>query len=135
METSPQSRGNGILFDPAPPGLGGFPYSEAAGLLRINNAYALAVDTFPTNWNICVPQLELEGILNTRLKISLAYPNVLVQWPAAASNAVLEATSNLTISNDWVAVTNSPTIIGSNVVVSIPVSGERQFYRLNLPNN
>lgn len=132
VETSPRSQGNGILFDPDPPDLGGFPYTEATGLLRLNNAYSIASDTFPANWNIYEPQLELEGIMNTHLKISVACPNVLVQWPASGSNATLQATSNLT-SNDWTSLTNSPAIIGSNVIVTIPISGESQFYRLNLP--
>lgn len=132
VETSPQSRGSGILFDPDPLGFGGFPYTDATGLLRINNAYDIATDTFPTNWNIYVPQMELDGTMNTHLKISLAYPNVLAQWPASGSNATLQATSNL-ISNDWASVTNSPAIVGSNVVVTIPISSESQFYRLNLP--
>jgi hypothetical protein len=134
VETSPQSRGYGFFFDPDPPGLGGFPYTEATGLLRINNAYSIASDTFPANWNIYVPQMTFEGILNTHLRISVAYPKVLVQWPAAVSNATLEVTSTPTIPNDWVAVTNLPTITGSNVVVTLPISSKSQFYRLNLPN-
>jgi len=128
--TSPANQGTGTMFDPDPPDLGGFPYTDATGLLEINNAYSIAEDSFPSNWNIFVPLIVLEATSCTHLRISLAYPNVRVLWPASGSNAVLEATSDLTDPNGWLSVTNSPTIVGSNAVVTIPLSGNSQFYRL-----
>jgi hypothetical protein len=124
VATSPANQGTGILFEPE-----GFPYTDTTGLLQINNAYEAVKDSFPTNWNIFAPQIELEADLYTHLNISLAYPNVLVMWPAAGSNANLEVTSDLT-SNNWVPVNEPPHIIGSNAVVTIPMSGDSQFYRL-----
>jgi hypothetical protein len=128
--TSPANQGAGTMFDPDPPGFGGFPYTDATGFLEINNAYSIASDSFPSNWNIYVPQVVLEATLCAHLSISLVYPNVLVMWPTSGGNATLEATSDLTDPNGWVTVTNPRTVVGSNVVVTIPLSGDRRFYRL-----
>lgn len=47
------------LFDPAPAGSGGFPYTEASGTLEINQAYSIGSDSFPTNSNIYAPRIRL----------------------------------------------------------------------------
>jgi len=51
--------GSGIMFDPNPPSLGGFPYTESTGTLTINQAYSTSSDAFPANANIFVPQITL----------------------------------------------------------------------------
>jgi hypothetical protein len=130
VATDPKSKGSATLFDPDPPGLGGFPYTEATGLLRINNAWDIATDSFPTNWNIYVPQITLEATLCTHLNVYLVNSNALVQWPAAASNVVLEATPDLTDPSAWVTVTNAPALVGTNWVVTNHISGDSRFYRL-----
>ena len=62
VETSPSSQGSGTVFDPAPSGSGGFPYTESLGLLRINNAYStISTDSFPSLSNIFVPQITVEA--------------------------------------------------------------------------
>ncbi len=59
VATTPPSQGSGTMFDPNPPSIGGFPYIESSGVLRINAAYSLSMDTFPTNANIFVPLVKL----------------------------------------------------------------------------
>ena len=61
VETSPSSQGSGTFFDPAPSGSAGFPYTESLGLLRINNAYSIATDSFPSLPNFLVPQITVEA--------------------------------------------------------------------------
>lgn len=48
------------VFDPAPDGLGGFPYIELNGLLRLEEAFSIASDTFPTNPNTAVPMFKVK---------------------------------------------------------------------------
>lgn len=57
----PGGDNSGTMFDPAPSGVGGFPYVESTGSLLINQAYALADDDFPTNQNIFVPLIVIEA--------------------------------------------------------------------------
>lgn len=57
----PGGDNSGTMFDPAPSGVGGFPYVESTGSLVINQAYALAADAFPTNQNIFVPLIVIEA--------------------------------------------------------------------------
>jgi hypothetical protein len=55
--------GSGTFFDPAPPGTGGFPYTESLGLLQINSAHSISTDSFPSNDNFFVPQITVEATI------------------------------------------------------------------------
>jgi hypothetical protein len=56
--TTPPNHGEATLFDPD--GLNYLtPYTEADGLMRINGAYDIATDSFPSNPNVFVPQISL----------------------------------------------------------------------------
>jgi hypothetical protein len=62
VETDPSQLGSGTFFDPNPPGSGGsFPYTESLGLLRINNAYSIVSDSFPSTQNFFVPQITVQA--------------------------------------------------------------------------
>jgi hypothetical protein len=62
VETDPSQLGSGTVFDPNPPGSGGtFPYTESLGLLRINNAYSIVSDSFPSTQNFFVPQITVQA--------------------------------------------------------------------------
>jgi hypothetical protein len=52
--------GSGTMFDPAPAGVGGFPYTESTGRMVINQAYEAVSDAFPSNVNIFVPLMTLD---------------------------------------------------------------------------
>lgn len=54
--STPPENGQAILFYPD------LPYTEAAGLLRINGAYAISDDSFPLYSNIFVPQVSLVAV-------------------------------------------------------------------------
>jgi hypothetical protein len=53
------SSGSGTLFDPDPPGSGGFPYVDASGAFQVVNAYDGAADAFPISMNNFVPLMTL----------------------------------------------------------------------------
>jgi hypothetical protein len=46
--------GSGTEFVPS------FPYTESSGLLRINNSWSIATDSFPVNSNLDVPEISLQ---------------------------------------------------------------------------
>jgi hypothetical protein len=83
------SGGSGRMFDPDPPSVGGFPYVEGTGTIRVLAAYSTAADAFPTNANIFVPLMTLcvqSGLVdvpapdagNGRWEVSAVRPNPVV---------------------------------------------------------
>ncbi|MGH7771675.1 MAG: SBBP repeat-containing protein, partial [Candidatus Binatia bacterium] len=57
--------GSGDMFDPDPPGSGGFPYIESTGSLRLNSAHSIISDSFPKGPNIFVPMIDLDVVPET----------------------------------------------------------------------
>jgi hypothetical protein len=52
---------NGDLFDPAPPGAGGFGYVESQGLFQVNGGFQIGGDSFPTTASgSAIPRIGLE---------------------------------------------------------------------------
>lgn len=64
----------------------------------------------------------------TPLSIALASNQVVVTWPTAVTNCVLQSTTNL--SPAWNNVTNTPVVINGQYTVTNPISRTHQFYRL-----
>ena len=58
-------------------------------------------------------------------------PNVVITWPASATNYVLEAADMLSASN-WTAVTNKPIVQNGQSVLQLEPSGARKFFRMRL---
>jgi hypothetical protein len=58
-------------------------------------------------------------------------PNVLLSWPGAFTNFNLVCTTNIGVPG-WTAVTNPPSIVNGQNVVTNPIVGGQQFYRLQL---
>lgn len=53
-------------------------------------------------------------------------------WPAKATNYVLEAATSLPAVS-WTSVTNSPTVIGRDRSLQLPLTGSARFFRLRQP--
>jgi hypothetical protein len=62
------------------------------------------------------------------LKISKVGTNVVVSWPASATNLVLESSSSLAAG--WTAVATAPATNQQVASVTLPISGPQQFFRL-----
>lgn len=53
----------GILFDPNPPGTGGYPFGGESGeIVRVEAAFAGVGDVFPTTPDLYIPQLVLDVV-------------------------------------------------------------------------
>ncbi len=59
VATTPPGQGTGTLFDPAPAGPAGFPYTEIAGVLQVNGAMSSASDVFPSGAESVAPQIQV----------------------------------------------------------------------------
>lgn len=115
------------MFHPcftAPPGTGTFTATfEAFLLYTADGSPVPGANTGPFifNWTV-VP--DGRPILN----IALSQPNqVVISWPAATTNYVLETADGLPASS-WIAVTNAPFLLNGQMAVMLhPTAGTRLF--------
>ena len=56
--------------------------------------------------------------------------NVILTWPTNAVGFTLQSTTNLVTPAVWSTNSPAPVIIGGQNVITNPMSGPRQFYRL-----
>jgi hypothetical protein len=64
------------------------------------------------------------------LAIAASGTNVVLRWPATATNFTLTATPQLGAGAVWTAVSNPPSLLGTNQVVTNAAIGVNRFYRL-----
>jgi pimeloyl-ACP methyl ester carboxylesterase len=64
------------------------------------------------------------------LRIQLAGTNVVMSWPLWAANYSLETEDKLGTANSWAVVTNMPSIVNSQCMVTNQISSGSVFYRL-----
>jgi hypothetical protein len=88
-------------------------------------------DNDPTWW-VFLDEVRFFGQA-VRLEIERSGPDVVLSWPVAATNFVLEATSQLPGTSAWVSVTNTPSIAGQEYMVTSAASDKARFYRLRRP--
>jgi hypothetical protein len=64
--------------------------------------------------------------------ISLSGKNVTISWPVAGSSGYnLLESSSIGANASWSPVSQTPTVVGSNYQVQVPMSGYVQFFRLS----
>jgi uncharacterized repeat protein (TIGR03803 family) len=68
-----------------------------------------------------------------KLVILASGANAVLTWLTNASGFTLRATTNIANSNSWVAITNAPTINGSNYSLTLPATNAARFFRLRSP--
>jgi hypothetical protein len=68
------------------------------------------------------------GAAGVQLTVSKVGTNLVISWPASATNCVLESSSCL--ATGWTAVAASPVTNNQSVSVSVPLAGPQQFFRL-----
>jgi hypothetical protein len=55
--------------------------------------------------------------------------NLIITWPQSATGYTLQSRASLT-SGTWSNVAGTPTVVGNNYQLSVPISGAAQFFRL-----
>ena len=79
-------------------------------------------------WSTQITQLIIAT--SPQLTLSLSGTNLTISWPASASGYQLQSTPSLVPAVVWSAVTQTPSNNGTTISVVVPVSGGRQFFRL-----
>ena len=55
--------------------------------------------------------------------------NLIISWPQSATGYTLQSRASLT-SGTWTNVSGTPSVVGNNYQLSVPISGSSQFFRL-----
>jgi hypothetical protein len=64
------------------------------------------------------------------LRLRLAGEQLVITWPTPIGTYILETTTNLSASNSWMPVTNTPTLVDFQITVTNAISHPSQYYRL-----
>jgi hypothetical protein len=65
------------------------------------------------------------------LTITLSRSNVVLTWPTNATGFTLQSTTNPALPMAWTNVSLGPVVVNGMNMVTNPISGPQQFYRLN----
>jgi uncharacterized repeat protein (TIGR03803 family) len=66
-----------------------------------------------------------------QLTLTPSGPNVILTWPSNATGFTLQSTMNLGSSAVWTTNTPAPVIVNDQNVVTNPIFGAQQFFRLS----
>jgi uncharacterized repeat protein (TIGR01451 family) len=97
------------------------------------SSYSGIVDPLKANNSASVKTIVQSGIVPTvTLSISLAGSDVIIAWPVNPGNFILESAPNLNAPVVWSAATiPPPVVVGGQNMVTVPISGSGQFFRLH----
>lgn len=71
------------------------------------------------------------AVTSPQLSITPAGGSVVLSWPTNATGFTLQSTTNLASPAVWTAVSPGPVVINGQNIVTNPISGTQQFYRLS----
>ena len=95
----------------------------------VSTANAQTTNSFPLDG---LPAIRISPESPT-LELSAISDTVTLSWPAAASNFVVESSSDL-VSGVWTRETNAVIeVAGDQTIATVPLTSEQQFFRLHGP--
>jgi hypothetical protein len=83
-------------------------------------------------WQMQITEL-ITSLPAPQLAISRSGTNVMVSWPASASNYQLLSATNLAPPAAWSNVTQILVTNGNSISTLVPMTGRQQFFRLYHP--
>jgi pimeloyl-ACP methyl ester carboxylesterase len=108
-----------------------------SGMINVSQYAGQQVELFlgivggtSTNASLTLSDFNLYVALPPSLKVQLSGTNFIVAWPLSASGYTLETTTNLSVPNSWTIVTNMPSIVNFQYIVTNQISSGSVFYRL-----
>ncbi len=106
--------------------------AEARVVISGNSLYGTA-DSGGRSGNGTVFSISLPGLPPAPVQLTIipAAENVLLTWPASAAGFTLQFTTNLASPAVWNPVSPGPVVVNGQNVVTNPVSGTQQFFRLS----
>jgi hypothetical protein len=132
FEIMPKLHGEDAFNDPVM-----FDASGYAGNAFAHSPALAGYDTYVihlwVDWAlVALTVVDSDPIVPASLQLSLTATNsVQISWSADAAGYTLEQTPGLEPAN-WFQVTNSATVAGTNLQVSVPLAGAARFFRLRV---
>jgi sugar lactone lactonase YvrE len=99
-------------------------------ILRYDGRTGAFIDVFAAGTELLYPTSLVFLPPATRLKITPSPGRVTVSWPSAAGNWKLFSRHTTDPTAPWNLVTNAPTVVGTNCVLTQPCADPACFYRL-----
>jgi len=93
-----------------------------SGVTAISASYRTSLALRGNGWDLGAP-----------LALRHSGNQMLVSWTTNATGFTLQSTQTLTPPGPWLDVTNPPAVTGGQFIVTNPVSGDSQFFRLKKP--
>jgi hypothetical protein len=101
--------------------LGGYDYDVAGGSLTPNSPVLLLGPTF---------RFQVASTASPRLDIKTTGEAVVLAWPTNFFSFTLQSTTSL-VSPVWSTNSAAPIVVNGQNVVTNPIAGAQQFYRLS----
>jgi hypothetical protein len=83
-----------------------------------------------TQWGYSLWEFQVFAALAPKLSIALSGTNVVLSWPSSATGWSLESAPALGLPGNWSTVTNVPSRLNSEYIVTNAIGSAAQFYRL-----
>ena len=101
------------------------------GLILSDNALYGTADSFGTGSGT-VFSISLPATVSPpQMSINLTGSNVILSWPTSANGFNLHSSTNLGPSAIWTTISSPATVINGQNIVTNPISGTQQFFRLS----
>jgi hypothetical protein len=109
--------------------LGSMDVDASLGAFEVGD-YTYDVQLYPA-WPVAWGTRYVQGTFSVlpSLKVSWSGTNLVLHWPASATNFLLEAASDCS-ARVWAQMTNAAALAGQEMVVTNSLQPARQFYRL-----
>lgn len=119
---------NGIAIQPAVSG--NFSQGVWTGTITVSHAGSNLVFLANDGSGHTGLSSPIDVVAEPRLGVTNQGTSVLISWPAAPSGFVLESAPYLYSPTNWTPVSGSPTLINGQYLLSVPITGTNQFFRL-----
>jgi hypothetical protein len=102
-----------------------------SGLVQESTPFPDIKVTISIHGQVCYDTVFGVSASPVHLTMAAAGANVILTWPTNTNELTLQSTANLVSGAVWTPVSPGPVVVNGQNVVTNPISGTQQFYRLS----
>ena len=102
-----------------------------SGLVQQSTPFPDIKVTISIHGQVCYDTVFGVSASPVHLTMAAAGANVILTWPTNTNELTLQSTTNLVSGAVWTPVSPGPVVVNGQNVVTNPISGAHQFYRLS----